>query len=115
MAVQKSANTETTLTSLMKYLVSGHLDTFGGYEHAWCWIGDAFVVADLDDAKERHRTELTVFTRKELDEWVDLANEHITDSDCDEEVEAIMETYPEKCDAPCTYDPSPWDSPKWTN
>jgi len=63
-----------TKDDIIEFLTEDHLSIFGGYPHDYDWIGDTLVVADLDDAKDRHRTMLRKWSSKAIDEWVRDAN-----------------------------------------
>jgi len=69
----KAKTDKAKLEILACYLTEWHLDIFGGYPHDCIWIGDTFIVADLDDSKDRNRTQLQIYKRKQMLDWYKAA------------------------------------------
>ena len=83
------------VVKMIKFLTESHLDAFGGYPYDWTIIGDQVVVAELDDGKDRQRTQLAIWTVPELLAWHDRAvAEQAADVECDW-IDACLEAYPE--------------------
>lgn len=78
------------LDYIIVFLTERHLDLYGGYPLDWAWIGNTLVVADLDDGKDRNRTELRQYERDKLIAWYDAARK-LADGD-DDMTDALYET-----------------------
>lgn len=88
-------NTKTlTIEDLETFLTENHLKSIGGYEYDSEYIGDLFVVAELDPAKDYNRTLLTKYSKALMATWVKHANEHLKCYPDDDSTDAFLETYP---------------------
>jgi hypothetical protein len=90
---------------IIAFLTEDHLDVFGGYPHDWAEVAGKVIVADLDDRKDRQRTELLIYDRRTLIEWYDDAVRWLAQETADRETtydrapdleEALHETRPDE-------------------
>jgi hypothetical protein len=82
------------LEIMVAFFTESHLDIHGGYPHDYIWIGDTLVIADLDDGKDRNRTQIVTYKRAKLLAWYSRA-EHFSKKFPDESFSTCLhETYP---------------------
>lgn len=63
----------------VKFLISGHLEFHGGYEHDYAFQDGVIHVAGLDDSKDRQKTEIASYLVSDLETWHDEAWGYITE------------------------------------
>ncbi len=66
---------------VIEYLTEGHLHSDGGYPYDFVEHAGKIFVATLDDAKERNRTLICVYTIRQLETWYNRAVKHIKEWD----------------------------------
>ena len=82
---------EITPGHVVLYIVSGHLNSFGGYPYGHEWVGDELVVASLDNAKDRCRTQIDRYPVDLIRQWATLTSEAIQGEEFDSLAEALRE------------------------
>jgi len=64
------------INTMIEFLTESHLDTFGGYPYDWLRIGDKFIIAELDDGKERNCTMLRTYKKSQMIAWCKRAEKY---------------------------------------
>ena len=69
--------TQEKTARVIQWLCESHLYSFGGYPYDYAKHGEFLFVAELDNAKERHQTAITVWTLSALPVWYDAAAAYV--------------------------------------
>ncbi len=63
------------LEKILEFLTESHLDCYGGYPYDAAKIGTTWIIASLDDFKDRNQTKLEMYKEDALVQWYDRAVE----------------------------------------
>ena len=95
------------MDDLVEHLTESHVESCGGYPYDSEWVGELFIVAAFDDAKDRNRTELSIFTESAMRACVEKVNIEMENGMWNNVEEAFWENLPDQAtDADLGYSPT---------